>query len=54
MTGDSLYEQDDLTETRMELLKAVSEDSDLYLGKLPAKCKNISDEVFPRIHVGDK
>ena len=72
-----IYEPDDLTETRMELLAAVSTDSDLYLAKvasttfyleiwlfgfwhlssysqMPGNCRNISDEVFPGIHVGDK
>jgi len=49
-----MYEPDDLTETRMELLAAVSTDSDLYLAKMPGNCRNISDEVFPGIHVGDK
>ena len=29
-----MYEPDDLTETRMELLAAVSTDSDLYLAKV--------------------
>ena len=29
-----IYEPDDLTETRMELLAAVSTDSDLYLAKV--------------------
>ena len=29
-----MYEPDDLTETRMELLAAVSTDSDLYLDKV--------------------
>jgi len=51
---ESLYEPDDLTETRAELLVQVATDSDLYLGKCPAKCRNISDEVFPGLHVGDK
>ena len=31
---ESLYEPDDLTETRAELLVQVATDSDLYLGKV--------------------
>jgi len=51
---EELYTLDTKTPTRPELLKQMAEDSDLYLGKMPGNCRNISDEVFPGIHVGDK
>ena len=40
-----IYEPDDLTETRMELLAAVSTDSDLYLAKV-----GHHDVLDPSIH----
>ena len=40
-----IYEPDDLTETRMELLAAVSTDSDLYLAKVGHR-----DVLAPSIH----
>lgn len=49
-----LYEPDCYTLTNAELLEAVATDSNLYLSKMPSNCRNISDEVFPGIHVGDK
>jgi len=51
---DSLYMPDEWTATTQELLVAVSTDSDLYLQKMPGNCRNISDEVWSGIHVGDK
>ncbi|XP_023325845.1 dual specificity protein phosphatase 3 [Eurytemora carolleeae] len=48
------YEPDEFTLTDALLLAAVSEDSNLVLNKMPGNCRNISDEVFPGIHVGDK
>ena len=48
------YSPDLTTLTDERLLAAVSDDSDLYLQKMPGNCRNISDEVFPGIHVGDQ
>ena len=48
------YSPDLWTLTDERLLAAVSDDSDLYLQKMPGNCRNISDEVFPGIHVGDQ
>ena len=48
------YSPDLWTLTDERLLAAVSDDSDLYLQKMPSQCRNISDEVFPGIHVGDQ
>ena len=41
-----MYEPDDLTETRMELLAAVSTDSDLYLAKVFILKKKLAKETF--------
>ena len=48
------YSPDLTTLTDQRLLAAVSDDSDLYLQKMSGNCRNISDEVFPGIHVGDQ
>jgi len=48
------YSPDLWTLTDERLLATVSDDSDLYLQKMPGNCRNISDEVFPGIHVGDQ
>ena len=42
-----MYEPDDLTETRMELLAAVSTDSDLYLAK-------VASTTFYHINIWDQ
>lgn len=47
------YEPDMVTVTDIDLLSTVSQDTNLLLSKLPTNCRNISDEVFPGIHVGD-
>ena len=65
-----LYSPDQWTPTTAHLLATVSEDTDLYLQKvatllrerhglyqsfqMPSNCRNISDEVFTGIHVGDQ
>jgi len=49
-----LYSPDKWTETSEKLLATVADDSDLYLQKMPSNCRNISDEVFNGIHVGDQ
>jgi len=48
------YEPDSFTQTNLCLLTAVSEDTNLVLNKMPGNCRNIADEVFPGILVGDK
>lgn len=48
------YSPDQWTLTDERLLARLSDDSDLYLQKMPGNCRNISDEVFPGIHVGDQ
>ena len=42
-----MYEPDDLTETRMELLAAVSTDSDLYLAKVASFTLTFDDQSIP-------
>lgn len=54
MAPSCQYEPDYYTLTNAELLGEVSTDSNLILNKMPSNCRNISDEVFPGIHVGDK
>lgn len=49
-----LYSPDQWTPTSAHLLATVAEDTDLYLQKMPSNCRNISDEVFTGIHVGDQ
>ena len=46
------YSPDLWTLTDERLLATVSDDSDLYLQKMPGNCRNISDEVFPGIMPG--
>jgi len=53
-TAEEMYMPDEWTATTMELLISVSTDSDLYIDKMPGNCRNISDEVWAGIHVGDK
>jgi len=48
------YQQDEWTRTTEQLLASISDDTDTYLAKMPGNCRNISDEVFTGIHVGDK
>ena len=63
-----LYSPDQWTPTSAHLLATVADDTDLYLQKvdtllrpglypsfqMPSNCRNISDEVFAGIHVGDQ
>ena len=41
-------------ETSAYSLSQVSVDASLKLVNLPANCRNISDEVFPGLHLGDR
>jgi len=44
---------DDDTETTVWQLSAIAGDWTLTINRMAANCRNISDEVFPGIHVGD-
>jgi hypothetical protein len=47
-----LWNQDKFEQTDLSLLREVS--TDWTLNKMPKNVRNISDEVYPGIHVGDK
>ena len=47
--GLSFYE-----ETKLYHLSSIAEDWTLHIDRLAANCRNISDEVFPGIHLGDR
>jgi len=49
-----IYSLDKWTETSERLLASIADDTDTYLQKMPNNCRNISDEVYPGIHVGDQ
>lgn len=46
------YDSD--AETEVWQLSAIATDWTLMINRLAANCRNISDEVFPGIHVGDR
>jgi len=48
------YTLDQWTPTTERFLASIADDTDTYLQKMPSNCRNISDEVFEGIHVGDQ
>jgi hypothetical protein len=49
-----IYDYDSDAETEVWQLSAIATDWTLMINRLAANCRNISDEVFPGIHVGDR
>ena len=41
-------------ETSIEVLDSIATDWTLAIEKLAANCSNISDEVYPGVHLGNK
>ena len=41
-------------ETKLHHLSSIATDWTLLIDRHAANCRNISDEVFPRIHLGDR
>jgi hypothetical protein len=48
------YDLDDDAETEVWQLSAIASDWTLTINRMAANCRNISDEVYPGIHVGDR
>ena len=48
------YDYDADAETEVWQLSAIASDWTLTINRMAANCRNISDEVFPGIHVGDR
>ena len=48
------YDLDPFETTDYRLLSSVTNDYSYTNYKLSKNCRNISDEVFPGVHVGDK
>jgi len=40
--------------TDVDSLSAITEDTDNLLSKMPTNCRNISDQVYPGVYIGDK
>ena len=48
------FDYDADAETEVWQLSAIASDWTLTINRMAANCRNISDEVFPGIHVGDR
>ena len=48
------YDYDEDAETEVWQLSAIASDWTLTINRMAANCRNISDEVYPGIHVGDR
>ena len=53
-TKKRFYDYDGDAETEVWQLSAIASDWTLTINRLAANCRNISDEVYPGIHVGDR
>ena len=53
-TKRRVYDYDSEAETEVWQLTAITTDWTLLINRMAANCRNISDEVFPGIHVGDR
>jgi hypothetical protein len=53
-TKKRFYDYDGDAETEVWQLSAIASDWTLTINRMAANCRNISDEVFPGIHVGDR
>jgi hypothetical protein len=49
-----VYDYDEDAETEVWQLSAIASDWTLTINRMAANCRNISDEVYPGIHVGDR
>lgn len=49
-----VYDYDSEAETEVWQLTAITTDWTLLINRMAANCRNISDEVYPGIHVGDR